>query len=47
MLRGKEIPISNFLLSISTPMIREAPAVFAPSATYENYVSLGWYLIMH
>lgn len=27
------VPISNFLLSISMPMIRDAPAAFAPSAT--------------
>lgn len=29
------LPVSNFLLSISIPMIREAPAALAPSATYE------------
>lgn len=29
------IPISNFLLSMSTPIILEAPAAFAPSATYK------------
>lgn len=29
----KLIPLSNFLLSISTPITREAPAAFAPSAT--------------
>lgn len=32
---GGAIPTSNFLLSISTPITREAPADFAPSATYE------------
>jgi len=29
------VPLSNFLLSISIPMIREAPAALAPSATYQ------------
>lgn len=30
----KSIPISYFLLSISMPMILDAPAVLAPSATF-------------
>jgi len=31
--RPQDLPTSYFLLSISMPMIREAPAAFAPSAT--------------
>lgn len=34
------IPLSNLLLSISIPMIREAPAAFAPSATYSMKINL-------
>lgn len=32
----KYLPTSNFLLSMSIPIIREAPAVLAPSATYQK-----------
>lgn len=36
------LPISNLLLSISIPIILEAPAAFAPSATCEAVVQLLW-----